>query len=155
MRVKKNSRSRRVSGRFLPLPHSVLDSPAYLGLSANARSLLIEITMQYNGSNNGKLLCSRKLLAARGWKSVDMITKGKKELLKAELIFETVQGMKPAKASWYAATWWDLDVIAGFDVGVKAAFRKGAFDKATTLLKSPPLDRSAVQQQPQQNRSTV
>lgn len=84
-----------------------------------------------------------------------MATKGKKELLKAELIFETAQGMRPAKASWYAITWQRLDQIAGFDIGAKAAFRQGAYNKLAPLLKSTPLDRSTVQAQVKQNRTTV
>jgi hypothetical protein len=113
---------------------SVLESAAYLGLSANARSLLLEVAYQFHGDDNGKMLVSRAYLAKRGWKSSDMISKGKHELLEAELIFETVKGHRPNKASWYAVTWRKLDKVEGFDIGVEKAFRQGAYRRNEPLL---------------------
>ena len=42
-------------GRFIGLPVSVLESAAYLGLSANARSLLLEVAYQFHGDDNGRV----------------------------------------------------------------------------------------------------
>jgi len=127
--------SGRDSGGFIALPHTVLESPAYLGLSANARSLLLEVALQFNRDNNGRLLLSREHLKKRGWKSNDMIAKGKRELLAAELIFETVKGARPNRASWYAMTWYKLDKIkGGFDPGADKAFERGAYRRRVPLL---------------------
>ena len=112
---------------------SVLKSAAYLGLSANARSLLFEVALQFHGDDNGRMLLSRAHMKKRGWKSSDMIDKGKRELLEAELIFETVKGHRPNKASWYAMTWRKLDKLAGFDHGVEKAFQQGAYKRAALL----------------------
>ena len=120
-------------GRFIGLPVSVLESAAYLGLSASARSLLIELALQFHGDDNGRMLLSRAYLKTRGWKSSDMIDKGKRELLDAELIFETVKGHRPNKASWYAMTWRRLDKLPGFDHGVERAFEQGAYKRAAPL----------------------
>jgi hypothetical protein len=123
----------RDSGGFVALPWSVLDSPAFLALSHPAKALLLEVARQCHGDDNGRLLVSRPLLAARGWKSVDVITRAKQELLDAELIFETVKGQRPNKASWYAVTWHKLGKLQGYDHGVTAAFRQGAYRKNEAL----------------------
>jgi hypothetical protein len=126
----------REPGLFVALPHSVLNSEAYLGLSDNARALMIELALQLRGENNGKLLLSRAHLKPRGWNSSDMLTKGKKELLEAGLIFETVMGCRPNKASWYAVTWYRLGENAGFDYGAVQGFRRGAYRKSSEQFPS-------------------
>ena len=100
-------------GGFVALPWSVLDSAAYLGLSHTAKALLMEVARQYHRDDNGRMLLSRAHLAKRGWLSAAVIQKAKAELLEAGLIFQTVMGHRPNKASWYAVTWRMLDRIPG------------------------------------------
>ena len=64
---KKKRSATRDGVRFLALPHTVLDSPAFLNLPAPAVRLLLDVARQYNGDNNGKLLASNKYLWTRGW----------------------------------------------------------------------------------------
>ena len=132
-----NGRSKRDSGRdaggFSAIPWAVLDSPAYARLSHPAKALLMEFARQFVRDNNGRLLASRVYLATRGWKSADMITKAKRELLEAGFIFETVKGHRPNKASWYAVTWQALDGIQGYDPGASGAFERGAYRKGVPL----------------------
>lgn len=116
-------------GGFIAIPWMVLDSPAYQGLSPHAKALLVDIARQYSGSNNGALRCGRAYMQPRGWNSVDMLTKAKRELLEAELLFETVKGCRPNKASWFALTWLILDKVVGLDAGAAAAFERGAYRK--------------------------
>ena len=59
--------SGRDPGGFVALPWSVLDCPAFLGLSHPARSLLLELARQFVFDNNGRLLASAAYLATRGW----------------------------------------------------------------------------------------
>jgi hypothetical protein len=119
--------SGRDAGGFVALPWVVLDCANYRGLSANARSLLLEVARQYNSKNNGRLLLSRNYLGKRGWSSNDMISKGKRELLDGGFIYETVKGHRPNKASWYAITWQTLDKFDGYDYGVVKGFRQGVY----------------------------
>lgn len=128
------SGSTRDSGRFILIPCSVFECPAYMRLSANARCLLLEVALQYHGSDNGRLLLSRAHLSKRGWTSSDMITKGKRELLAAGFIFETVMGHRPNKASWYAVTWCSLDKLNGFDPGAASTFERSAYRKNTQAI---------------------
>jgi len=122
--------SGRDSGGFVALPWTVLDSPAYADLSHPARSLLLEIARQFVRDNNGRLLASAAYLAKRGWKSTDVITRAKRELLAAGFIHETVMGHRPNKASWYAVTWRALDRLPGYDDGAAQAFVRGAYQNA-------------------------
>ncbi|MGV0999407.1 MAG: hypothetical protein ACOYBQ_08795 [Fluviibacter sp.] len=119
----------RDGGRFIALPHSVLESPAYLDLSYPARALPLEFALQFRGDDNGRLLCSRKHLAKRGWRSHDVIARAKQELLAAGFIYETVKGQRPNKASWYAVTWHVLDRLKGYDDGAAQLFQRGAYRK--------------------------
>jgi hypothetical protein len=125
----------RDAGGFIALPWSVMDCPAYAALSHPARSLLLEIARQFVRDNNGRLLTSGAYLAKRGWKSADVISRAKRELLAAGFIHETVKGRRPNKASWYAVTWRTLDRLPGYDEGAALTFVRGAF-KNTTLTPS-------------------
>jgi hypothetical protein len=64
-RNKPNATGRNPTSRFVRLPYLILNSPAYRSLSPNERSLLIDVTMLYNGKNNGSLYLSVEDAAAR------------------------------------------------------------------------------------------
>ncbi|WEE75961.1 hypothetical protein LZ683_17550 [Comamonas testosteroni] len=88
---------------------------------------MTDIARQFVRDNNGKLLCSMAYLGSRGWKSNDVITRAKAELLAAGFIYETVKGQRPNKASWYAVTWRVLDKHPGYDAGAAEGFVRGAY----------------------------
>ena len=125
----------RDQGGFIALPWSVLDCPAYARLSHPARGLLFELARQFVRDNNGRLLASSAYLAKRGWKSSDVITRAKRELLDAGFIFQTVMGHRPNKASWYAVTWRALDKLPNYDEGIAQLFERGAYQKKVPLKK--------------------
>lgn len=126
-RLKRHKGATRDPGGFLALPWAVLDSEAYRGLSHPARALLLEVARQFNGDDNGRMLLSRTYLEPRGWKSADVIQRAKAELVDAGLIFQTVMGHRPNRASWYAVTWMPLDKLDGFDPGAAATFERSAY----------------------------
>ena len=128
--------SGRDAGGFVALPWSVLDCPAYAALSHPARALLFELARQFVRDNNGRLLASAAYLAKRGWKSADVITRAKRDLIEAGFIHETVKGHRPNKASWYAVTWRALDKIPGYDPGAAETFVRGAYQKNAPLTPS-------------------
>jgi len=127
-------------GGFVALPWSVMDCPAYRALSHPARGLLLELARQYTRTNNGRLLASRAHLAARGWTSNDTIARALRELLAAGFIHQTVQGHRPNRASWFAATWLALDRLPGFDPGTAESFRRGAYRTAALPAPKPSRD---------------
>lgn len=125
--------SGRDAGGFVALPWSVLDCASYRELSMHARALLLEVARQFVRDNNGRLLLSRAYMAGRGWRSSDMLSKAKRELLDGGFIHETVQGHRPNKASWYAITWQTLDRDPRYDMGAVETFRRGAYRENTPL----------------------
>jgi len=135
----------RDDGPFIALPWSVVDSQAYQNLSVHSRALLLEVARQYvrrkDGSgNNGQLLMSRAYMAKRGWKSSDMLTKCKRELIAGGFIFETVMGQRPNKASWYAMTWRALDKSSDYDDGATQLFRRSAYKSFEPIPCKPTRD---------------
>lgn len=129
--------SGRDPGGFVALPWSVLDCPAFLRLSHPARSLLLELARQFVFDNNGRLLASAAHLAKRGWKSCDVITRAKRELIEVGFIHEMVKGHRPNKASWYALTWQTLDRLSGYDAGAAESFQRGAYQHAPSQQNAP------------------
>ncbi len=152
-RTKSRNRAslKRVAGGFLALPFDVLDSSAYASLSHTARSLLLEVGRQYMFDNNGMLVLSAKYLKKRGWKSADVITRAKRELLKAEFIYETVMGHRPNKASRYAVTWADLDSSSIYDYGATKGFLKGAYRYGKNIALIPAEEQCKGTTAPQDN----
>jgi hypothetical protein len=124
----KDAKQKRDSGGFIAVPLAVLDSEAYIGLSASARSLLWDVASQLRGDNNGHLTCCWAAMVKRGWKSTATLQKAKEELLRSELLFETRKGARPNRAAWYAVTWLALDVIDGMDIKPQM-FPRGAYRK--------------------------
>jgi len=60
-----NQTGRSNTSRFARLDYRLLNSNAYRALSPNARALLIEVVMLYNGENNGSLWLSVRDAAHR------------------------------------------------------------------------------------------
>jgi hypothetical protein len=109
------------------LPWTVLDCASYARLGHPARALLVELARQYVRDNNGRLLLSYAYMSKRGWKSADVVTRAKRELLEAGFIHETVKGHRPNRASWYAVTWYAIDRLPGYDPGGLESFERSAY----------------------------
>ena len=105
------------SGKIIAVPHYVLNSLAYKSLSGNAVRLFIDLFMQYNRANNGKLIASINFMEKhRGWTSSTTLNRAIKELIDKGLIAKTVQGHMPNKASWYAICCFALNDIPDLDI---------------------------------------
>lgn len=59
------AKRRRDGPNFIQLYRYLLDSPAYVSLSLAARAALIEVERGYDGSNNGRIVLSERVLAKR------------------------------------------------------------------------------------------
>jgi hypothetical protein len=93
----------------------------------------MELARQFIRDNNGRLLLSMKLLRGRGWKSADVVTRAKRDLIAAGLVHETVMGHRPNKASWYAVTWLPLNRLIGYDTGAVETFKRSAYRDSPTF----------------------
>lgn len=123
----KNAKDKRDKGGYIAIPFSVLNGAAYLGLNAYARMLLLDISAQYRGYNNGNLCAPWKLMHPRGWKSEATLNNAKKALLESRLIIETRKGARPNKCSLYALTWFALDDCSGKLEISAQSFPRGAY----------------------------
>lgn len=113
----------RIVGRFTPMPHWLIEHPAYRAASYIARALLVDVSVQYMGSNNGSLVVCEKALKPLGWNSNASITKAKRELVELGLLIETRRGARPNRAAWYAMAWNSLDVTDGLDIDPRSYMR--------------------------------
>jgi len=123
--------------QFAILPFVVLDCENFINLSHPAKALLLEFARQYGAGYNGRLLCSMRHLAPRGFKSADVVTRAKRELISGGFIHETVMGHRPNKASWYGVTWYPLDKLNGYDEGAEKSFVRSAYMKSDALKITP------------------
>lgn len=105
-----------IKGRFLALPHTVMDAAAFINLSAPATRLLLDIARQYVGTNNGQLLCTLSVLKRRGWSSNDTLIRARRDLESAGFIQQTRLPMMPRRAAWYGITWRPLDYVPEMDI---------------------------------------
>ena len=85
---------KREAGGFVALPHAVLRSTEFAGLSPFALKALMDLLSQYVGDNNGDLCAAWKVMAKRGWRSRDSLAKGIRQLRDADFIVVTRQGGK-------------------------------------------------------------
>lgn len=113
-RKKKNhlSKERRESGGFAAIPHCLLESPLFIGLSAHAIKLLMDLATQYKGYNNGDLTIAWTVMEKRGWKSRETLNKARKELLQTALIEITRTGDR-RRPHLYALTFFAVDECNG------------------------------------------
>jgi hypothetical protein len=114
VKKKKNwlSPERREPGGFAALPHCLLASQVYTGLSAHAVKLLNDLLAQFKGFNNGDLCLTWTLMEKRGWKSRDTLHKARQELLDCELILVSRYGDRK-RATLYALTFFAIDECNG------------------------------------------
>lgn len=111
-RDRRRYRGRSDGGSFAAIPHAVLNSANYLALSWPARSLLLDLLAQFKGRNNGDLCAAWVLMASRGWKSRDTLSRALAELRHYGLIQLTRQGGLNLP-SLYAVTWKPVDECGG------------------------------------------
>jgi len=117
--AKRKKPSEGVSGRYSAIPHSVLDSVAFMGASHPARSLLFELLRQHDGKNNGHLHLATSWLSKRGWASADGIQKAKREALERGLIIKTREGGLNIGPDRYALTWLPISNFVGLHLTQK------------------------------------
>jgi hypothetical protein len=115
------AKGRRETGRFVALPHSVLSSTDYIGLTTKSKALLVDFAYQYNGRNNGDLTAALAILSKRGWKRNATISSAANELMTANMIIRTREGkfQNPhSRCALYALSWQSIDECSGKNLEV-------------------------------------
>lgn len=125
-----NAKGRKEAGNFFMFPKAVWECENYKCLSHIARSLLLDIALQYNGKNNGDLTACFSDLVKRGWKSKTTLKKHRDELLHYGFIVCVQHGGincgGKRRPNLYAVTWLQVDKV-GYSDGFKTEsdFRVG------------------------------
>ncbi len=114
--AKRDHRKGALQFRFVAIPVPVLESAAYRELPDSARSLLIDLLMQFSGKNNGRLCTSYVAMQRYGWTSKSKLERAKAALLQAPFILITRRGRPPNTAEWVGVTWFQLDYERSMDL---------------------------------------
>jgi len=99
------------NGSFAAIPHAVIRSDAWKGLTDKAKVLLVELFAQFTGKNNGDLCAAPKTMAEFGWSNTPLHD-ARQELEQAGLIVKTQQGGKN-RPNLYGVTWKAIDECGG------------------------------------------
>lgn len=89
---------------FTSLPHGLQDCYNFNMLTPIALKLLINISRQYNGYNNGDLCCTFSVMKKHGWKSKATLDDARDCLVHYGMITLARQGGRN-KCSLFAITW--------------------------------------------------
>ncbi len=131
------------TGGFSRIPHAVMDSEAFMGLTDHGKSLLFALMRQVNGSNNGRLQLTNKWLSTKGWKSVSINKRSITELIERNLIVSTRLGGLNAGCNWYALTWLPISNFVWLDISADT-YKQGCWADCKlppTERRKPPLQK--------------
>ncbi len=106
-------------GGFAGVPRIVMKTADYRGLSFKAKALLLELSYQFKGKNNGNITAALSVLREFGWTRSATISAAIHELLKANLLIRTREGrfVNPgAKCALYGVTWQPINECPSADL---------------------------------------
>lgn len=89
---------------YSKLPHFIQTSPAYVGASAAARALLLDVIYFERGFNNGSLLVTISKFRPIGWTSHQKFYRALDELVQRGLLMRTTEA-RTGVAALYALSW--------------------------------------------------
>jgi hypothetical protein len=136
-KVTKKGRSRG-SGRFVMLTFDLIGSPAWEGLSTQARAVLIQVAKRYNGSNNGRLAVSVRMLEAECCITKTTAAKAIKKLVEAGFLDVMQQGAfsnKKSMSAEYRLTWFKCDRTGE---AASRAWKSRPASETALAIKKPP-----------------
>lgn len=96
-------------------------SAPYRSLSFTARGVLMELHMQYNGSNNGNLAATRTMAKEWGVSSPNILQRALTDLLNGGWIIQTRSSLfsrHGSRCALYALSWYAIDECPGKDLEV-------------------------------------
>lgn len=144
MARKKQVRLESISGGYGAIPWAVIDSLSFKGATDRAKSLLIALMRQHNGSNNGRLHLAKKWLYNQGWTCDEGNRKACHELIERGLITKTKWGGLNMGANLFALTWYPITNYVGLDI-TATSYVKGAYSLCNlppTARRKPPIKKS-------------
>lgn len=110
------------SKSFAGIPRKVMESEDFRSLSGNAVRLLLWMSYQYKGKNNGDLAATHTLAQSWGIGGKPTLVKALKELQMRRLISMTRQGKftnPGGRCALYALTWLPVDECLGKELEIE------------------------------------
>jgi hypothetical protein len=111
-------------GRFVGIPYEVAKNHLFAELTPPQTKLLIDLSFQYNGKNNGMLSACHALMKKRGWARASLY-RAFSGLQHAGFVVVTRQGWKRrGKPTLVAITWSEIDDPTNgvrYDDGIKTS----------------------------------
>ena len=118
--IRKTSRKRyaeieekRGKGQFIGIRKKVFLSEAWSRTSSSGIRLIMDLTAQYNGDNNGDLCAAWSIMRGRGWNSNATLIKARHELEERRWVIVTRKGTQAGNGkgipTLYALTFWGID----------------------------------------------
>jgi hypothetical protein len=111
---------------FAGIPRIVMEHPDYINLGGHAVKLLNLFAYQYRGKNNGDLCAAWAIAKKHGFKSQATLSRAKNELIHAELIIQTRQGvfLNPGgRCALYALTWQPVNECPGKNMDIEPTIK--------------------------------
>jgi hypothetical protein len=90
----------------------MVNSDEFNSLSSHAVRLLVNLTAQYRGNNNGDLSATWAMMKSKGWRSKSTLWAALHELLDKRFIVQSRDGGKH-RCCLYALTWRSIDECGG------------------------------------------
>lgn len=115
-RTRIKTKGRRDSGTFAALPHVVMDSEDFRGLSGGALKVLLGLLRQYRGGNNGDMSATFAQAKEWGIGSKSTLNSALDELQFRGLVIKTREGrfIRPGGCcALYAISWRPIDECDG------------------------------------------
>ena len=108
-------------GGFAGIPRVVMKHPDYQSLSGGAVKLLLELSSQFKGKNNGDPTTAHSVVGNRGCGAKDTVKANTQKLIDAGMIIQTREGRftnPGGRCALYALTWLAIDECPGKDLSV-------------------------------------
>ncbi len=103
-------------GGYLALPKVVMEHEDFREISPSSHKVLMALSCQYNGKNNGDLSATLTTMKAWGGMSHTTLGKALRELQERRLIVKTrdaLIGREGARCALFAITWQPIDPCEG------------------------------------------
>ena len=123
-RNRRKSKGRNENGRFIAIPILLHDHPDFQNLSGTALKVLLGLSRQYRGKNNGDLSASHSQAVKWGVGSKTSLAKALRDLQKYKFIIKTREGYftnPGGRCALYALAWRPIDECPGKGLEIQAS----------------------------------
>lgn len=101
----RDKRNEKRGGRFVMLPHRIMDSPAWIGLSGSAKSVHLVLIRRFDGRNNGQIFIPTREAGDALGLGRNAVARALRELEEAGFLVEMVGSHLGLEGKGRASKW--------------------------------------------------